>query len=651
MWWERDNEIEPQAGALPTWSMLRRVHPYVRPHLPVFLAAFLLALLGVGLMLLQPVIFKRIVDVDFPAGDTGGLLRSALAYLGLMAGGSLAGGLATVMLGRGGVDVVNVIKRDLFAKALALGLAWVESKPVGTLVSRIESDSQRLVNLTSTMAVRILSAVVMIIGSVVIIGRVDTRLFHISLAFLPVMLVGTWIIFSRMRARFREERRRYAQISGEVAELAPAARLIQALGVEAWAEERLAARNRGYKRFVIRLNLLEYSLWSGMGLVQILMTCLALWLGSVWIADGSLTTGTLVMFAQYAGMIYWPIIELSEQLAEIQRAGGAADRIFTMLDTPDTVPHPARPRPLPARPGVLEFQDATFGYVADKPVLRDFNLRVEAGETVALVGPTGGGKSTILNLATRLRDVSAGRILLDGVDIREHDPRQYRRLFGLVLQDLYLFPASVEDNLRAFREDVPAERVRQAAQVAGIEEEILRRPQGYEAILAERGADLSYGQRQLLALARALAVDPPILVLDEATSSVDPRTERHIQRTLEALTAGRTTLVVAHRLSTVRHAHRILVIVDGRVAEQGSHDELLAAGGHYAELLRTQQMGQDGRSDAEAPPEAGPGGPEAPAPAAEPALAGSLAHLPGALPGVPLHDDPQAPAAGGEAGR
>lgn len=592
MWWDRDNETEPEAGALPTWTMLRRVHPYIRPHLPVFTLAFLLALTGVGLTLLQPIFFRYIVDWNLPGKDLPGLMGNAGLYLASMVLGGLTSGLATVLLGRGGVDVVNLIKRDLFAKVLELGLPWIEAKPVGTLVSRIESDSQRLVSLTSTMAIRILSALVMIFGSLIIVARADSRLFLICLSFMPLMLAGTWYIFARLRSRFREERRQYALITGEVAELAPAARLIQALGVERWAEERLAGRNRSYKSFVVKLQFLEYSLWNGMGLMQILMTCLALWLGSGWIAEGKLTTGVLVMFAQYAAMIYWPIIELSEQLAEIQRAGGAADRIFTMLDTAATVPAPPRPKPLPTRAGRLEFQGVGFSYVSGKPVLTDFNLVVEPGETIALVGPTGGGKSTILNLVTRLRDVSEGRILLDGTDIRDFDPREYRRLFGLVLQDLYLFPASVEDNLRAFRPEVTAERVREAAQVAGIEEEILRRPQGFATVLAERGADLSYGQRQLLALARALAVDPPVLVLDEATSSVDPRTERRIQRTLELLTQGRTTLVVAHRLSTVRHADRILVIREGRVAEQGRHEELLAQGGVYADLLRTQQAHQ-----------------------------------------------------------
>jgi ATP-binding cassette, subfamily B, multidrug efflux pump len=595
MWWDHDDDFtQPEsADTLPTWQMLRRVHPYVRRHLPAFGLAFLLALIGVAMILGQPLIFKRIVDVDFPSGDLDRLMRSALAYLGLLVGGGVATGAATVILGRGGVEIVNRIKQDLFDKALSLGLPWIEKLPTGTLVSRIESDSQRLVSLTSTMAMRMLSALVMIVGSIAVIAGTDLRLFALAVLFLPLMVAGTVLIFTRMRRRFREERRLYAEISAEVAELVPAARLLQALGRARWAQARLAAKNLVYKRFNLRLMFLEYGFWNGMGLTQILMTAAALWLGSGWIAEGSLTAGALVMFAQYAAMIYWPVIELSEQLAEIQRAGGAADRIFTMLGTAPTVPAPERPRPLPAAAGRIVFEDVHFGYEPGKPVIHGFGLSIEAGETVALVGPTGGGKSTILNLVTRLRDPDRGRITLGGTDIRDFDPREYRRLFGLVLQDLYLFPASVADNLRAFREEVDLERVRSAAAIAGIDEEILRRPEGFAGQLSERGAGLSYGQRQLLALARALTVDPPVLVLDEATSSVDPRTERRIQRTLEALTAGRTTIVVAHRLSTVQHADRILVIADGRIVEQGRHAELLAAGGAYAELLRAQNFVQD----------------------------------------------------------
>jgi len=597
MWGDNSNQEHEGPGRLPTFAMLKKIHPYVRQHLGIFGLAFFLALLGVGFILAQPLIFKRIVDIDFPSGDPFQLMRSSLMYLGLMAGGALATGLATILLGRTGVDVVNKIKQDLFARLLSLGLPWIERQTVGSLVSRIESDAQRLVNLTSTMSMRMLSALCMILGSVAVIAGTDIRLFFIASSFLPLMLIGTLILFSRMRRLFREERRLYSEITGEVAELVPASRLLQALGRGEWAKARLVLKSKIYKSFTLRLMFMEYGFWSGLGFLEIIMTALALWLGGGWIADGSLTAGSLVMFAQYAAMIYWPVVELSDQLAEIQRAGGAADRIFELLAMPDTLPVPADPKPVPEDVQSLVLENLSFAYDPKEPVLVDFSLRVEPGETVAIVGPTGGGKSTVLALACRLRDPQKGRVLFGGEDVRDFDPQAYRSLFGLVLQDLYLFPDTVAENLRVFREGIFEERYREAAKIAGIDEEIMSREKGYDGILAERGADLSYGQRQLMALARALAVDPPFLILDEATSSVDPRTETRIQATLNRLTEGRSTLIVAHRLSTIRHADRIVVIQGGRIVEQGQHDVLVAAGGAYAELLKSQDAILDDAHD------------------------------------------------------
>jgi ATP-binding cassette, subfamily B, multidrug efflux pump len=589
--WDDERDLEgDQKGRIPTFAMLRKIHPYVKEHLSLFALAFLLALVGVSMILAQPVIFKRIVDVDFPSGDLSSLMRSSLIYLGLMVGGALSTGLATILLGRTGVEVVNRIKQDLFARLLSLGLPWVEKQSVGSLVSRIESDAQRLVNLTSTMSMRMLSALCMIVGAVVVIATTDLRLFYIASTFLPLMLLGTLVLFHHMRTRFREERRLYAEITGEVAELAPATRLLQALGRGDWATARLAAKSRIYKSFTLRLMFMEYGFWTGLGFIEIVMTALALWLGGGWIADGTLSAGSLVMFAQYAAMIYWPVVELSEQLAEIQRAGGAADRIFELLEKPDELPRPEHPVVVPSEPQALVLKDISFAYDEEKWILKDFSCRVEPGETLAIVGPTGGGKSTLLSLACRLRDPQKGQVLLGDQDVRDFDPQAYRRLFGLVMQDLYLFPDSIAENVRVFREGISLDRVKEAARVAGIEKEILSREKGYDGVLAERGADLSYGQRQLMALARALAVDPPFLILDEATSSVDPRTELRIQETLNRLTKGRTVLIVAHRLSTIRHADRILVIQDGAIVEQWHHDELKAAGGVYAELLRSQDV-------------------------------------------------------------
>lgn len=587
MWWDRDSSDLDEAGRLPTWEMFRRLHPYVRPHLAAFLTAFALGLVAVALHLGQPLVLRHIIDVDVPGGDRGGLFRSALVYLALMVGMGLATVVSSILLGKAGVMAVNAIKRSLFAHFFRLGVLWLEKLPVGTLVSRIESDSQRLVALTSTMMMQILHATGTLIGALVVLAKLDLRLFGVAAVVIPLMLAGTFGIFRLMRPRFRKERSLYAKLVGLLAETIPAARFLQAVGRTEWARGRVAAENRRYNRFSVKLYFLEYGLFHGLAFLEVVMTVIALWLGAHWVQQGTVTVGTLVAFAQLIAQIYWPIIALSEQLAEIQRAGGAADRIFQILDTAPAVAAPPDPLPVPERPALIRFEQVGFAYEAGRPVLAGVSFSVAAGETVALVGPTGGGKSTLVSLLCRFMDPTEGRIALDGNDLRDFDPRALRRRFGLVLQDLYLFPASVADNLRAFRDEVSEEAVVAAARTAGLDEVIARRPQGYAAPLESRGRDLSYGQRQLMAFARALAVDPPILLLDEATSSVDPGTERRIQETLERLTAGRTTLVVAHRLSTVRRADRILYI-DGGIVESGSHDELMALGGRYAELVTLQ---------------------------------------------------------------
>ncbi|MBM4118326.1 ABC transporter ATP-binding protein, partial [bacterium] len=453
MWWDRDSSDLDEAGRLPTWEMFRRLHPYVRPHLAAFLTAFALGLVAVALHLGQPLVLRHIIDVDVPGGDRGGLFRSALVYLALMVGMGLATVVSSILLGKAGVMAVNAIKRSLFAHFFRLGVLWLEKLPVGTLVSRIESDSQRLVALTSTMMMQILHATGTLVGALFVLAKLDLRLFGVAAVVIPLMLAGTFGIFRLMRPRFRKERSLYAKLVGLLAETIPAARFLQAVGRTEWARGRVAAENRRYNRFSVKLYFLEYGLFHGLAFLEVVMTVIALWLGARWVEQGTVTVGTLVAFAQLIAQIYWPIIALSEQLAEIQRAGGAADRIFQILDTAPAVAAPAghEPVPVPERPALIRFEQVGFAYEPGRPVLAGVSFSLAAGETVALVGPTGGGKSTLVSLLCRFMDPTEGRIALDGNDLRDFDPRELRRRFGLVLQDLYLFPASVADNLRAFR--------------------------------------------------------------------------------------------------------------------------------------------------------------------------------------------------------
>jgi len=586
MWWDEDFSLDDDNAKTYSFKeMVRGVYPFLKPYNRTFVFALIWAFVGVILVLFQPIILKHIIDSDIPSKNFVALAWSATLYFLTMIFSAIVGFYSNWMAQKAGIFAVNDLKVALFSHALKLGLPFAESTSTGQLVSRIESDPQRIIAVTSTMAQRLLMSFGMIIGAFVILATVDMRFMLITLAIFPLVIFIAWFSFRYFRPFFRKDRANFSKMLGVLSEFVRSASILQVFDRTDWAIGRVRKSTEDYNRFSIKMNFINYGIFQGLGFMEVGATVIVLMLGVRWVNDGSLTIGALVLFAQYIAQIYWPIFMFTEQISQLQSAGGAADRIFSTLEDKPYIETQPDPVELPRYVRSIRFENVSFGYSDDKMIVKDMSFEIKGGDQVAFVGPTGGGKSTIINLICRFRDPQSGRILLNGIDIREFDVAAYRRRFGLVLQDLFLFPAPIEENLRAFREEVSQADLEESAKLTDIHASILSRSDGYQTVLKESGEGFSYGQRQLIAFARALAVKPQVLVLDEATSSVDPGTELRIQATMKKLTEGRTSFIVAHRLSTIRRATSIIFVREGAIVESGNHDELMLLRGAYFDLL------------------------------------------------------------------
>jgi len=586
MWWDEDFSLDDDNAKTYSFrEMVRGVYPFLKPYNRTFVFALIWAFVGVILVLFQPIILKHIIDSDIPSKNFTALAWSAALYFLTMIFSAIVGFYSNWMAQKAGIFAVNDLKVALFSHALKLGLPFAESTSTGQLVSRIESDPQRIIAVTSTMAQRLLMSFGMIIGAFVILATVDMRFMLITLAIFPLVIFIAWFSFRYFRPFFRKDRENFSKMLGVLSEFVRSASILQVFDRTDWAIGRVRKSTENYNRFSIKMNFINYGIFQGLGFMEVGATVIVLMLGVRWVNDGSLTIGALVLFAQYIAQIYWPIFMFTEQISQLQSAGGAADRIFSTLEDKPYIETQSEPVVLPRQVESIRFENVSFGYSDDDMIIKSMSFEIIGGDQVAFVGPTGGGKSTIINLICRFRDPQSGRILLNGIDIREFDVAAYRRRFGLVLQDLFLFPAPIEENLRAFREEVSQADLEEAANLTDIHASILSRSDGYQTVLKESGEGFSYGQRQLIAFARALAVKPQVLVLDEATSSVDPGTELRIQATMKKLTEGRTSFIVAHRLSTIRRATSIIFVKDGEMVESGNHDELMLLRGAYFDLL------------------------------------------------------------------
>lgn len=484
--------------------------------------------------------------------------------------------------------VMYDIRMRVLAHLQRLSLAFFDKNPVGRLVTRATNDVEVLHEMFTSIVITLLRDVFTLIGVVVLLLNLNWRLALVSFAVLPAMLWATAVFSVRIRDAFREVRVRVARINATLQESISGIRITQIFRREPESFGRFARINHDLFRANMR-QLKVFALFMPlMELASSVAIALVIWYGGGRVVQSTLSLGTLVAFLAYVQMFFRPIRNLAEQYSTMQSTMASSERIFLLLDNQETIPEPVAPTRPSKVDGRIVFENVWFSYDGGEDVLRDVSFTVEPGETVAIVGATGAGKTSIISLLERFYDVQKGRITLDGVDIRDMEKAFLRSNLGLVMQDVFIFAGDIEGNIRLGNASITGEKVREVARHVNAARFIEKLPAGYGETVHERGSTLSTGQRQLLAFARALAFDPRILILDEATSNIDTETEALIQDALEKLMTGRTSIVIAHRLSTIQHADKILVMHKGKVREVGTHQELLASRGYYYRLYQLQ---------------------------------------------------------------
>ncbi len=602
----------PPAAAPPTTSVVRRVLPYFRPHLGTLAFSVVTLLIATGVHLTRPLIIREIIDVAVPAADLWHAAKAVGAFVACLVVGGAAMYVRVQLMARMGAEIIASLKRQLFAHIIHQGLRFFDQQPVGKLLTRTEADADQLRVLFTGGAVQLLSSFVLLLGIVGLIFREAPFLGWAAVG--TILVVGTVLYFytSFIRKTYKQVRERNSEMTAYVTEYVQGVPVIKIHGREEAAVRRLAALNQDKAALERKAGFIDYILFQpSFRIVTEIFVMIGIFLyASDRIFAGTMSVGTLVMFLELVRQFFQPLQAMTELIAQIQSSLAAASRLFEILDHPTDIRDEGRAAPGLRLTDRLAFDRVTFAY-KDEPVLRDLSFAVRKGEHVAIVGVSGSGKTSCVSLLLRFYDPTQGAVRIDGQDIRSFRLVDWRRTIALVLQEIYLFPGTIMQNLKAFDESIPDEAVVEAATRLGAHPFIARFPNGYQTVLAERGANLSLGERQLLSYTRALVKNPDILLLDEATSSVDVITERALQRSMDQLMKGRTAIIIAHRLSTIRHVDRILVLDQGRLAEEGSHDELMARGGIYQKLVMIQTV---------SPPPAAVGG-EAANGGAEPAEA------------------------------
>jgi len=579
---------ETVTGKVFDWGITRRLLGYLLPHKRKMVQGMLLMLGSTGLALLAPYLIMTMIDRYIMARDLAGLSWMAATTLVVYGADFFLSWRRRLLLREVGNQVLRTMRGELFRHYQVLSVSYYDTHEAGSLISRMLSDIGVINELLSNGIITMLADTVVLVSTMVVMLVIEARLALMSFSVLPLMVLATVLFARRARAAYRATRERMSALTGRLAEDLSAMRVIQAFSEEDRTSrdfESINRENRDANVFAVALSSVFTPV---MEVLTMSVTCIILWFGGRAVAAETLTLGVMVAFLSYTSRLFQPVLDLAMIFNTWQAAMAGGERLLELLslepdiqDAPDAVP-------LAPTKGHIVFDAVSFGYTPDAPVLHQVSFEIPPGRTVALVGPTGAGKTTIANLLMRFYEVTEGAILIDGQDIRQVTLSSLREQLGVVPQEPFLFQGTIAYNIAFGRPDADRQEVVMAARAANADEFIRQLPEGYDTEVLEGSANLSLGQRQLICLARVVLASPRILILDEATSSVDLRTEGLIQDALEQLMAGRTSLIIAHRLATVQRADTILVIDEGRIVERGAHQELLARDGVYANLYRTQ---------------------------------------------------------------
>lgn len=569
--------------------LLRYLRPYVRLLLPALLLTLLLNLLGT----LQPLFTKFAIDWYIRPGIYEGLGTLVALYAGVQVVRLVFSYFQALLLNTVGQHVMFDIRRELYDKLQHQEVAYYDRNPVGRIMTRLTSDVDSLNELFTAGITDLLGDLVMIVAIIGVMLWMDVKLTLVILLTVPMLFAATTWFRKGARKGLDLVRTRLARINSFLQEHFAGAQTVQIFNAEPKSLRKFQEIGSNYRKANIETIFYFAIFFPIVDFIASIGIALIIWYGGYRMMQNTpgntvLTLGALVAFIQYSGFLFQPIRDISDKYGILQGAVIASHRIFKTLDLPLAITTPERPLKTSRARGNIEFENVWFAYKDDDWILKDVSFKVEPGQSIALVGHTGSGKTTITNLLMRFYDVQQGRILLDGIDIRDWDLESLRKNFAVVLQDVFLFSGTVESNIRLGRDDISEERVTWAAREVHADRFIERLPESYKSEVRERGAGFSVGQKQLISFARALAFDPALLILDEATSSIDTETEQLIQRAIERVMLDRTSIVVAHRLSTVQRANRIIVLHHGEIREQGTHQELLAQHGLYWKLYKLQ---------------------------------------------------------------